>query len=557
MVKFNIKILASTLALGYFINLFPSSINSQSNDSSIIAPIRDVVVYPDRAMVTRVTNIEVPTGKHKIRFKNGNPNLEPSSLRAESLDKNSTVLGISSYTEMNLASTNPEVKSLEDKIQNLENKNESSKKHIERLKKDLSGVEQYSKFLTYYISEKSTEATDTAQGSSWEDGIKILSKRRANTKSELQKVEKEIEATNQEKNILSQKLNKIQSTAQKTYRVIEVHVQSITGKPTSVAFSYVVPGASWKVSYGIQVSPQGKAKIEYYGNIRQETGEDWKNVNLSLSTASPAKGGSRYNLYPIQVSGRIVKTKDSIFLSEQKAMASTEAAEEPDRPAMESEGSPETGGYSKLEASGESLLFTIPRKTEILSTKKDQKVIIAQYEDNALAMSHRIIPSLQLAAHLTGKFMNSKSFPLLAGSVNSFLDSGFIGRSSLEYTAPGQSFLVGFGIDQSVQVNRNLKTYEEPVGALRSGKYFHTEIEVEIKNQSDEIKKFSLLDRIPVSEVEEISVELMPATTDGSVEDSKGILRWDSELLPRSKKTFKLHYRVRTPTNYQGEIYGN
>lgn len=556
MVNFNLKLFLSILVLGFFINLFHSPIYSQSELTSITAPIRDVVVYPDRAMVTRVSNVEVPIGKHKIRFKNGNPSLEPNSLRAESLDTNSIVLGISSYTEMNLVSSNPEVRYLEEKIQTLENKIESSKKHIERIKKDLSGIEQYSKFLTYYISEKSTEAIDTAQGTSWDDGIKILSKRRTNTKSELQKVEKEIYSTNQEKNILSQKLNKIQSTAQKTYRVIEVQVQSTTGKPTSIAFSYVVPAASWTVSYGIQATSEGKAKIEYYGNIRQETGEDWKNVNLSLSTASPAKGGSRYNLYPIQVSGRIIKTKDIIFLSEQKSMAKPLLAEEPNTSSMESEGSPETGGYSKLETSGESLLFTIPRKTEILSTKKEQKVLIAQYDDRAISMSYRIIPSLQLGAHLTGNFKNTKSFPLLAGSVNSFFDSGFVGRSSLEYTGPNQTFLVGFGIDRSVQVNRNLKTYEEPVGALRSGKYFHTELEVEIQNQSDETKKISFLDRIPISEVEEISVEIMPATTYGYIEDSKGILRWDTELPPRSKKTFKLHYRVRTPTNYPGEIYG-
>lgn len=60
--------------------------------------------------------------------------------------------------------------------------------------------------------------------------------------------------------------------------------------------TYVVSGASWHSSYDLRVedesdAAQNKLTVNYFGNIVQRTGEDWEDVALSLSTASPARGG--------------------------------------------------------------------------------------------------------------------------------------------------------------------------------------------------------------------------------------------------------------------------
>ena len=55
--------------------------------------------------------------------------------------------------------------------------------------------------------------------------------------------------------------------------------------------SYVVNRASWKPLYDIRVDSKSKSvNLGYLAQITQNTGEDWTNVNLTLSTAKPGSG---------------------------------------------------------------------------------------------------------------------------------------------------------------------------------------------------------------------------------------------------------------------------
>ena len=80
--------------------------------------------------------------------------------------------------------------------------------------------------------------------------------------------------------------------------------------------SYVVSNASWSSAYDIRVFTKDKSmkvpslslsfpllstpglalsfplQVQYYGLIKQQTGEDWKDARISLSTAQPSVGGA-------------------------------------------------------------------------------------------------------------------------------------------------------------------------------------------------------------------------------------------------------------------------
>ncbi len=50
------------------------------------------------------------------------------------------------------------------------------------------------------------------------------------------------------------------------------------------------------MSYVVAQSPYPPPQVQYYGLIKQSTGEDWENTNVSLSTAQPSIGGSAPSL---------------------------------------------------------------------------------------------------------------------------------------------------------------------------------------------------------------------------------------------------------------------
>ena len=79
--------------------------------------------------------------------------------------------------------------------------------------------------------------------------------------------------------------------------------------------SYVVTNASWSSAYDIRVFTKDKNmkvilslslipihphthilfQVQYYGLIKQQTGEDWKDAQISLSTAQPSVGGQPHH----------------------------------------------------------------------------------------------------------------------------------------------------------------------------------------------------------------------------------------------------------------------
>ncbi len=70
------------------------------------------------------------------------------------------------------------------------------------------------------------------------------------------------------------------------YRV----TSTLTGKgAATITLSYVVGRARWRPSYDIQLRPErGQVEILFSGMVSQESGEDWTDAALTLSTAVPA-----------------------------------------------------------------------------------------------------------------------------------------------------------------------------------------------------------------------------------------------------------------------------
>ena len=58
----------------------------------------------------------------------------------------------------------------------------------------------------------------------------------------------------------------------------------------TLELSYVLPGASWTPQYDVRVDAEhSQVTLTYQGLVSQSTGEDWQQVELTLSTARPSQ----------------------------------------------------------------------------------------------------------------------------------------------------------------------------------------------------------------------------------------------------------------------------
>ncbi len=540
-------IFAACLAAGNFF-VTTGALRAESDSRINFEPgIRSVTVYSDRALVTRSAALRLKTGKHTLVFDDAHPALDIASLRGFSHDEQVIVQGINTYVERRATTVNRDLRALEQQLDDLERQKESNERARERASIDLRGADQYSAYVARVVSELSTQNRSAENGpGKWEEAMKFLSERRIAARRDVQRAEQKIADINERTQILRGELERIRAASQKSQRIVEVTVQVLRDTEGTIGFSYIVHGASWAVSYGMYLENDGTVTIEYYGNITQKTGEDWKAVTLALSTARPSTGAQRPTIAPLVITARQTKTRDNIVMQERErddagggggAVGGETGEPEP------------TGGYTDVQDTGSSLVFQIRQPANIPSGDRSQRVAIARFQEKPVETSHRIVPPVKHSAHLAVKIQNSRPFPLLGGPVDIYRVSGFTGRSALKYTPSGSPVVIGLGPDSTVRVRRNVSNYRESTGVVSKDKVFRAEIVLEIENQSDQERPVTAFERMPVSEVEEIKVKLLDTTTPGWKEEKagSGILRWDLRLKPRAKQKIVLSYAVQVP----------
>jgi uncharacterized protein (TIGR02231 family) len=160
-------------------------------------------------------------------------------------------------------------------------------------------------------------------------------------------------------------------------------------------------------------------------------------------------------------------------------------------------------------------------------------------------------PALTETAFLRTSFKHAEDAPLLPGRVSIYRDGIFVGRSPMALASKDEDVRLGFGADEKVKVARIVvRRNEGTAGFIGSSKIDEREFKTTIRNVHEFPIKVAIEDQIPVSEHEDIQVELLPVTTPPTVRDlrdRRGVMEWTFEAKPGETRELKLGWRVRWP----------
>jgi uncharacterized protein (TIGR02231 family) len=110
---------------------------------------------------------------------------------------------------------------------------------------------------------------------------------------------------------LQRKRGEITAGASKTEREAVLFLQKQAAGPAEVRLNYLVNSCGWSPAYTMRSGADRKqVRIEYNALIQQLTGEDWSDVKLTLSTASPALSATGPGLAPFHVT---LNSGDDLF----------------------------------------------------------------------------------------------------------------------------------------------------------------------------------------------------------------------------------------------------
>ncbi|KDN34323.1 hypothetical protein RSAG8_12588, partial [Rhizoctonia solani AG-8 WAC10335] len=292
---------------------------------------------------------------------------------------------------------------------------------------------------------------------------------------------------------------------------ITVTVLAETDGSAELTLTYVVSNASWKPLYDVRASiaksPEGTSTIalHYRASITQTTGENWPDVALSLSTASPQLGSSVPKLSPwrigfpapLSISPSIQRSppvRRTIPYSMDRVM-----------------GAFPSGGMAVRQAHVESTgllntTFGIPGRSDIPSDEGSHKVVIAVLELQA-DLEWICVPREKESVFLTCKVVNSSEFTLLPGQASVFMDDNFVSKSQIEHVSPNESFKTSLGADSALRVTYpSAKTLNRKT--VQSGFLFMAKEQQSVSAQSQRITirntrpasvSVRVLDHVPVS----------------------------------------------------------
>ena len=527
--------------------------------------ITQAIVYPSSARITRTARITVPQGLQTVRLGDLKPGFDENSIAVTGRgDVSVKILGAGLQTEFLKEAPDERVRSLEAKILAVDDalaalQHEALALEQKKLFLDsvrvFAGTQLPRDMVTKVPSAEELRATMAFL----EEGIRSYGD--ASQALAIRQRDKD-----QERQALQNELNQLRSGSGRQQRVLDVSLDCAGPAALVLDVSYTVPQVSWYPLYDARVeSANGKVVLGAFAVVRQTTGEDWRDVALTLSTAKPAVGGRMPEIAPwylrpyesrtysgMETDG-MVSSRRGTGLSKamlNMAVAAGEAA--PSAP-LPVERAVEVS-YAQAQSSATAVVYKVAGPATVKSDGSDTRVPLMAETLDAV-FEYAATPKLSTYAYLKTRVANNPENQLLAGRVNVFLDGTYVGNAAISKTvAPAETFDLYLGVDEGVSVRRQLlehKTDDTLIGNIPSStRKTSFSYKITIETYKKRAVTVNLFDQVPVAQDDKIKVVKVQTTIKPDTEkykDLEGVYMWALVLAPGDKKDITISYVVEAP----------
>ena len=210
---------------------------------------------------------------------------------------------------------------------------------------------------------------------------------------------------------------------------------------------------------------------------------------------------------------------------------------------------------SDVASSFSSVVFHTPKRVDILADGAPHRTSLWT---NKLPVRFEYIstPKISPYVYLRALGINKMDTPILRGEINVFMGSDFIGSSQTSSILPDEEFELTLTVDENLRVKRKLEEKEEKgPGFFGSSKHITYSFIIELENYKKENSIVTLVDQIPVSQNENITVELGACSEQPMEKGKDGKLKWKFDLKPKETKKLTFSFVVAVPKNYDPAFY--
>lgn len=513
------------------------------SDGVVVVPSA-VTVFEDRARVHRSIPVEMLIGSKEVILKGLPHRLDPSSVRARLLDLPGLVLGVRMEREVHQEDFQKEVKDLNHQLVLVSDQLQGVESRIEEIERLKLLTQRLAKILADAVSKVGkggilghTSAAQIVEAQQW-IADRQLEHSLQRDQLGIQMSEFQIKRDD----IQGDLIPLMQGSTRTTWTAI-VLIQAQEEGTGTVELAHDVPGARWIPVHEARLDEE-TSKVNWIsrGQVIQQSGEDWNDVKLTLSTARSSLGLAPPSLIPVRVDAVVRREEPVADVSlvsrdgeSTRGRPMATAAPPAKKPASSLVGAEVVSGSGPIR-------FDVRATASIPSDGSVHLVTISEQQMDA-QLDYQSIPLLSPHVFRRAKLTNGSGAPLLAGQVSCFREDSYVGDGRVERVAAGQEFSRHFGSEGRILVRKvEIEDHSGAAGSFSKKLELKKAFRITVDSVFPAGVPFELVDRIPLSTLNEIDVELGSDTAPEPVLNEDGIVRWVVSLEPGETNQFILQW---------------
>jgi len=324
--------------------------------------------------------------------------------------------------------------------------------------------------------------------------------------------------------------------------MIKLTVMAETPIIGSVQVNYFINNASWIPEYDLRaINTESPVKLTYKAQIQQSSGLDWNDIKLILSTSNPQKGNHKpvlnpwylsfYNPYQYKSLDSRAPMQQAAKLEERKSRVDDQF----DADIM--------ANHSELIENLVNFQYEIKVPYKINSDGKTHAIMIMQKEVST-QYDYVVVPKIDTDAFIMARISGWENLNLMSGKANIYFENMYVGETYLNAQITSDTLSVALGRDNNVQVQRKKLKTNEREKFLNNEKITNYAYEIVVKNAKSNPIKITIEDQIPISNNQQIKVDLVDAGK-ADVNLENGMMTWKISLKPKESKTYKYAFNIR------------
>lgn len=503
-----------------------------------------VTVHPSHALVSRIGKLPLREGASRLRITGLPAKLDDRSVRlVMGGDARPTLVGFAVATVPASEEVSPESRALEEELRALQREDASLDGAYQQVG-DQRGflTSMRSTFDGKLVGKLGAEKIDP---NAWTKAEAYIGGELGRLLAEARRIAGERRVLARKMELVRKKQEQLRGKRGTSTKTVTFEVRAPNAGAATLTLRYLVPDVRWQSLYDARLLG-GEVELVQYALVTQESGEDWDNVVMTVSTSD---AGARVRVPKLTARnlgvghlGLIDTTVARTRASSDRELKSKERALPPPPPAPEAE-------MSQAEFV---VRYSAATRVVIPSSPAGRKTPLG-VRRVGVAIEHIAMPARALGAYMIAKGRIDANAILPAGDVSLFFGAEYVGATHVPQVAPGGELRLPFGRDERVRIQRVMlerKRHEEGVFS-KSQRYDHR-YEIRVENQSGRSLDLVVLDQHPVSQHADIKVELLEDTTPRSTPepgDAPGVLRWRMQVVAGARASVKLGFSVTSPAH--------